>query len=146
MTFVKWDPFRDFVSLDRGLNAVLNAATRGVDSEESRESWTPAVEIFERGTDLVVRAELPGISRDEIEIDIEDDSLTLRGERKKDVEPEEGKSYRSERTYGAFKRSFSLAPTVDVSRISATHKNGVLEIVLPKVEQAKPQRVEIAAL
>ena len=145
MTFVRWDPFRDFVSLDRGLNAVLNAATKAVGSEETHESWTPAVETFERGTDLVIRAELPGISRDEIQIDVENNSLTLRGERKQDVEPEEGKSYRSERTYGAFKRCFTLPAIVDAGRISATHKDGVLEIVLPKVERAKPKQVEIQA-
>ena len=145
MTYVKWDPFRDFVSLDRGLNAVLNAATRAVGSEEPRKNWTPAVDIFEKGSDLVIRAELPGVSRDAIEIDVENNTLTLQGERKQDVEVEEGKNYRSERTYGLFSRRFTLPTTVDAGRISATHKDGVLEIVLPKVEQAKPKRIEIAA-
>ena len=145
MTFVKWDPFRDFMNLDRGFNAVLNAAARSVDSEGTPATWAPAVDIFEKGTDLVIRAELPGISKDEIEIDVEDHTLTLRGERKQDVEVEEGKSYRSERTYGLFTRQFRLPPTVDAGRIGARHKDGVLEIVLPKMEQAKPKRVEIAA-
>lgn len=145
MTFVKWDPFREFASLDRGL-AALSAATRSHQTEKSNGSWAPVVELFERENELVLRADLPGISRDEIEIEVENSMLTLSGERKQDVEIEAGKSYRSERTYGAFKRSFKFAPTVDVSRISATHKDGVLEIVLPKMEQAKPKRVEIAAV
>jgi HSP20 family protein len=145
MTFVRWDPFRDFANLDRGLNAVLKAGSRAVGAEQSNASWTPAVEIFENGTDLVIRAELPGISRDEVEINIENNTLSLSGERKQDVETEERKSYRSERTYGAFLRRFNLPATVDGGRVSATHKDGVLEIVLPKQEQAKPKRIEIAA-
>ena len=144
MTFVQWGAFPDLGRLDRGLNAVLNAATRAAESDSSGGSWRPVVETFEKGTDLVIRAELPGISRDEIEIDVEDGTLTLCGERKRDVDPGEGTSFRSERTYGAFKRSFSLPRTVDAARISASHKDGVLEIVLPKLEQAKPKRVEIA--
>ena len=80
-----------------------------------------------------------------VEIDVEDGRLTLCGERKRDIEPEEGTSFRSERTYGAFRRSFSLPRTVDAARISASHKDGILEIVLPKLEQAKPKRVEIVA-
>ena len=146
MTFVKWDPFRDFANLDRGLGAVFSTAIRPNPSGKTNETWAPVVEIFERENDLVLRADLPGISREEIEIEVEDNMLTLSGERKQDIEPETGKTYRSERTYGAFKRSFSLAPTVDVSRIGATHKDGVLEIVLPKMEQAKPKRVAIAAV
>ena len=146
MTFVKWGAFRDFENLDRGFNAILNAASRAVDSEGSRGSWMPAVDIFEKGTDLVIRAELPGISKDEIEIELENSTLMLSGERKQDIEREQGKSFRSERTYGAFKRSFNLPSTVDAGRISATHKDGVLEIVLPKMEQAKPKRVKIAAV
>ena len=145
MTLIQMDPFRGFWNLDRGIAAALNAATRSVNSEESNGSWAPAVDIFEKGDDLVIRAELPGISRDEIEINIEENTLTLRGERKQDVEADEGKSYRSERTFGVFTRRFSLPTTVDAGRISATCKDGVLEIVLPKMEQAKPRRIEIAA-
>ena len=145
MTFIQRDPFRGFWNLDRGIIAALNAATRSVNSEDSNESWAPAVDIFEKGDDLVIRAEVPGISRDEIEINVEHNTLTLRGERKQDVESGEGQSYRSERTYGAFTRRFSLPTTVDAGHISATCKDGVLEIVLPKMEQAKPKRIEIAA-
>jgi len=145
MTLIQRDPFRGFWNLDRGIIAALNAATPSVNSEDSSESWTPAVEVFEKGDELVIRAELPGISRDEIEINVEDNTLTLRGERKQDVEAAEGHSYRSERTYGVFTRRFSLPSTVDAGRISATCKDGVLEIVLPKIEQAKPKRIEIAA-
>ena len=145
MTLMRWDPFRDFWNLDRRIGAAMNAAARSGDSEDTYGSWAPAVDIFEKGDDLVIRAELPGVARDAIEINVENNTLTLTGERKQDVEVEDGKSYRSERVYGVFSRSFRLPTTVDAGRISATHKDGVLEIVLPKMEQAKPKRIEIAA-
>lgn len=145
MTLVKWDPFRSFWNLDRRFDVAFDAASRWRGSEESPGNWAPAVDIFEKGDDLVIRAELPGIGRDEIDIQIENNTLTLRGERKQESDVEQGKSYRSERVHGAFVRRFELPTTVDAGRVSANHKDGVLEIVLPTQEQAKPKRIEIAA-
>jgi len=145
MTLTKWDPFRDLRGIGRQLDEAFTELSRSGGYEESYGRWTPAVDIFERGDDLVIRAELPGINRDEIEVSVENDTLTLKGERKNDVEVENGKSYRVERTYGAFTRRFVLPTTVDPSRIQATHKDGVLELVLPKSEKSKPRRVDIAA-
>jgi HSP20 family protein len=114
------------------------------DSDDFYGAWAPAVDIFEKGDDLVIRAEIPGIDKDDVEINVQNNSLTLRGERKREQEVNEDSAYRLERSYGNFMRSFSLPRTVDSSRISAKYSNGVLDIVLPKAEEAKPKRVEIA--
>ena len=101
------------------------------------------VDIFEKGDDLVIRAEVAGLEKDEVDISVENNTLTLRGERKREAEFEEKDAYRLERAFGVFTRSFILPKTVDPARISATYMNGVLEIKIPKVEQAKPRRIEI---
>jgi HSP20 family protein len=108
-------------------------------------TWAPQVDIFEKGDDLVICAELPGLEQDDVDISIENNILMLRGERKRKTEFEEKDAYRLERTFGAFTRSFSLPKTVDSARISASYKNGVLELTLPKAEQAKPRKIEIQA-
>ena len=106
-------------------------------------TWAPLVDIFEKGDDLVIRAEVAGLEKDEVDISVENNTLTLRGERKREAEFEEKDAYRLERAFGVFTRSFILPKTVDPARISATYMNGVLEIKIPKVEQAKPRRIEI---
>ena len=140
-TITRWDPFRDLASLQTRLNSLLSD-TNG-STEDSYGPWRPPVDIFERGDDLVIRAELPGIKTDDIDIRVENNTLPLRGERKHESEVEDGKAYRLERSFGTFTRSFSLPTTVDSAAISAKHADGILEIVLPKVEQAKPRRIEI---
>lgn len=142
MNITRWDPIRELASLQTRLNSVLAEPHEA--AESSYGPWSPAVDIFERGDDLVIRAELPGVKSDDIDIRVENNTLTLRGERRQEDELREGKAYRLERTFGAFTRSFSLPTTVDSSRISAKHSAGVLEIVLPKVEHAKPRRIEIS--
>ena len=130
MTLTLWDPFRDLWVRE---------------GEGSEAGWAPPVDILEKGDDLVIRAELPGVAADAIDVRVEDNVLHLSGERKHETETEQGKTYRRERVYGSFSRSFSLPQTVDAVRIAASHKDGVLEIVLPKAEEAKPRRVEIRA-
>ena len=132
MTLVKWDPLRDLMNLQRRLVA-----------EDSYGTWAPVVDIFEKGDDLVISAEVPGLERDEIDIRVENNTLVLRGERKRESELDEKDAYRLERSFGAFTRSFTLPKTVDASRITASYKNGVLEIKLPKAEEAKPRQIEI---
>jgi HSP20 family protein len=130
MTLTLWDPFRDLW------------VREGKDADAR---WAPPVDILEKGEDLVIRAELPGVAAEAIDVRVEDNVLHLSGERKQENETEQGKTYRRERVYGSFSRSFSLPKTVDAARIAASHSNGVLEIVLPKAEEAKPRRVEIRA-
>ena len=108
-------------------------------------SWSPAVDVFEKDDDLVIRAEVPGVEKDDIDIRIEDGNLVLRGERKREEEITDDNAYRLERSYGGFVRSFRLPKTVDATRIAATCNNGVLEITLPKAEESKPKRIEISA-
>lgn len=139
MTLVKWDPFRDLANLHQRMSTQLGG------THDAYGTWAPPVDIFEKGDDLVIRAELPGVDKKEIDINVEDNRLMIQGERTRDSEFDEKSAYRLERTFGSFVRSFMLPKTVDASKISATYVNGVLEIALPKAEAAKPRKVEIAA-
>jgi HSP20 family protein len=114
-------------------------------AEESFGAWVPPVDIFERQDQLVLRAEVPGLDREDLDVRIENGVLTLHGERKREAEINEDNAFRMERIYGAFTRSFSLPTTVDGSKVAAAYKDGVLEVTVPKVEAAKPRKVEIRA-
>ena len=144
MTPVRWDPLQELASWSQRLNRSLgeNAGSR---PEEAYGAWAPPVDIYEKGHDLVIRAEVPGVDRNDIEVRMENGVLTLRGERKRETEVAEPNAYRLERRYGVFSRSFSLPTTVDPSRVAATYKDGVLELIVPKLEAAKPKKIEIRA-
>ena len=143
MTLVRWDPFQELASFSNRLNRSLNdVSTR---TEDSFGAWAPPVDIFEKDHKLVIRAELPGVQKDDIEVGIENGVLTLKGERKREAEFNEDNAYRLERVYGAFTRSFSLPTTVDPSKIEAVYKEGVLQVTVPKLEAAKPKKVQIQA-
>jgi len=105
----------------------------------------PPVDIYESDEALVVKAELPGFSKEDIAVELKHNTLMLRGERKREAEMQEGNYHRMERTYGVFQRSFVLPTTVDQQKVKATYKDGVLELTLPKVEAAKPRRVAISS-
>ena len=125
MTIVRWDPFRDF------------GFTTG-------NSWVPPVDIYQTGEhELVLKAELPDLSREEIDITVENFVLTLKGEKKLATEVKEEQFHHIERRYGAFSRSFSLPRTVDASKVSADYKNGVLTVRLPLREEAKPRQIKV---
>jgi len=143
MAITRWDPIRDLMNLQNSINSMLAESPSTARADDSYGTWMPPVDIFERGDDLVIRAELPGIDRKDIDIHVENNTLTLRGERKRDTEIEDGKTYRVERTVGSFMRRFSLPTTVNSTKIAARCKDGILEIVLPKMEEAKARRVEI---
>jgi len=134
MTLVRWDPFRDLMNIQRQMVP---------GSEDSYGKWAPAVDIFEKGDDLIIRAELAGVEKDDLDIRIENNTLVLSGERKRETEFEERDAYRLERSFGLFTRSFTLPKTVDSARIKASFKSGVLELTLPKIEAVKPQKIEI---
>jgi len=135
MRLVRWDPFRDLMNMQRQASEV----------EGSYGMWAPVVDIFESGDELVLRAEVAGLDKDDVEISVENNTLTLRGERKREPEFEEKNAYRLERTFGIFTRSFMLPKTVDSTRIGASYKNGVLELRIPKAAQAMPRKIEIKA-
>src|SRR6185369_8237521 len=142
MAVVRWDPFRDLNVLQDRMNRLFEDAGRGWRGNEepaATTTWSPAVDIFETEGEIVVKAELPGIDRKDIALNLEKNVLTLRGERRFAKEAKEDNYHRIERSYGAFSRAFSIPTTVDEEKINADYKDGVLKIVLPKKEQVKPK-------
>ena len=148
MAIVKVDPIREFAAMQDRMNRLFGNVYLRDEDTGLRGNWAPAVDIYEtENHDLVVRAELPGINREDIEVVVENSTLVLKGEKKLDTEVKEENYRRIERTYGTFHRSFTLPNTVDAGRISADVKNGVLTVKLPFREEAKPRtiNVEVAA-
>jgi HSP20 family protein len=140
---VSWDPYREFRSLNDRLNRAFGSATTRRDEEMSLGSWLPPVDIAEDKDKIVLSAELPGFKEDQIEIQMEGGVLTLRGERKFEEEKDGRSFHRVERSYGQFVRSFTLPNNVDRENIRANFRDGVLEIELPKREEAKPRQIRI---
>ena len=125
MTIVRWDPFRDF-------------------GFASASAWLPPVDIYQNGdAELVLKAELPDMSREDIDINIDNFVLTVKGEKKFSGEVKEEQFHHLERRYGTFTRSFSLPQTVDTGRVAADYKNGVLTVRLPLREEAKPRQIKV---
>ena len=110
---------------------------------DTRENWNPAVDILEKDGNLILRAELPGMTEKQIDLKLEGNTLTLKGDRKFVKEVKEENYHRVERSYGAFQRAFTLPGTVQHDRVKAKFKDGILEITLPKVEQAKPKQIKV---
>ena len=147
MAIVRWDPFRDLNMLQDRMNRLFDDAGRPwrTDEPAATTSWSPSVDIFETEGEIVVKAELPGIDRKDIQLNLENNVLSLRGERKFQKETKDDNYHRIERSYGVFSRAFSIPATVDEERIRADYKDGVLKIVLPKKDQAKPKQIKIAS-
>lgn len=145
MAIIRWDPFRDMVSLREKMNRLFEDVFtgRGDDKELASSTWAPAVDIFETENELVMSAEVPGIDEKDIEIKLEDNTLTLKGERKFEKETKEENYHRIERSYGSFYRAFTLPNSVDLDKIHAEHENGILKITLPKRQEIKPRNVKI---
>jgi len=145
MTTTRWDPFRDLMSIQDRMNRLFQETMARQRGEEELElgQWSPAVDIYETGERIVLRADLPGLEQSEIEVRVDENTLTLRGDRKatSEVKPED--FHRAERPHGPFLRSFSLPQNVDQAGIRATHKNGVLEIVLPRRREAKATSIRV---
>ena len=149
MALIKWrdsDPFKDLLDLQREMNRLFNSSlgrsTRG-ESALSETVWAPAVDIYDNKDNLVIKADLPGMTQKDIDVAVEDDVLRIRGEKKKETEQKEDDYYRVERAYGAFERSFTLPSNVDAAKIKATYKDGVLELALPKRAEAKPKQIKV---
>ena len=149
MAIVRWEPFRDLVSLQDRMNRLFDDSFRGVGRAAEEDwalggSWAPAVDIFEHEGNIVLKAELPGVDAKDVDIRVENNVLTLRGERKFDSEVKRDSYHRVERSYGAFSRSFTLPTVVDTGNIKAEFKEGVLRVTLPKREEAKPKQIAIS--
>ncbi len=144
MTITKVDPIREFAAMQDRMNRLFGNAYLRDEDTALRGAWIPPVDIFETDNhDLVVRAELPGISREDIEVSVENSTLVLKGEKKFNAEVKEDQYRRIERTYGTFHRSFTLPNTVDTSKVSADFRNGVLTVKLPFREEAKPRTINV---
>lgn len=145
MAIIRWDPFRDLITIKEKMNTLFEDAvtSRGEEKDFVSSSWTPSVDIFETENELVLSAEVPGIDEKDIEIKLEDNTLTLRGKRNFEKETKEENYHRIERTYGSFFRSFSLPLYVNQDAIKAEHNHGVLKIVMPKKPELKPRQVKI---
>jgi HSP20 family protein len=148
MAIVRWEPFRDLVSLQDRMNRIFDDAFRGnrggQDDWALGGSWAPSVDIYEHNGSLVLKAELPGVDAKDVDVRVENNVLTLRGERKLDNEVKQENYHRVERSYGSFSRSFTLPNVVDTEKIKAEYKDGVLQLVLPKKEEAKPKQISIS--
>ena len=144
MKLIRWDPFEEFVTMSNQLNRTINDPSTPR-TEDSFGAWAPPVDIFEKQDHLVIRAEVPGVQMADMDVRIENGVLTLHGERKQETDVTEENAHRMERVYGAFTRSFSLPTTVDAAKVTASYKDGVLEVTVPKAETAKSKSIEIKA-
>ncbi len=148
MPIVKVDPFRELSAMQDRVARLFGDAYLRDEDTGFRGSWAPAVDIFEtEHHDLVLKAELPGMTREDIEVIVENSTLVLKGNKTFDAAVKEENYRRVERTYGTFHRSFTLPNTIDASKVTADYKNGVLTVKLPFREEAKPRtiNVEVAA-
>ena len=146
MTLTQWTPVRDFAQLQDRINRAFTEAYAGGGDEglTNRGTWMPPVDIYQNGKDeLVLKAELPDMAREEIRITVDNNVLTIAGEKKLADEVKDEQFHRIERRYGSFTRSFTLPPAVDATKVSAEYKNGVLTLRLPLREEAKPRQIEV---
>jgi HSP20 family protein len=146
MAIVRFDPFRDLAQLQDRINRVFGEAYRRSDGDDVLKGgdWTPLVDIFEtKEHEIVLRAELPGLKRDDLDLRVENSTLTLRGERKQEKDVSKENFHRIERLYGTFSRSFSLPTTVDTEKVSANFADGVLTVTLPTRAEAKPRQIQV---
>ncbi len=141
------DPWKDFGSLQERINKMFDDTIRTLyppDGEElEKGTWAPAVDIYETNDSFVVSADLPGLNKDEIQIDLKDNTLTLKGEKKFEEKVSKDNYIRVERAYGSFVRSFTLPENVVPEKIKAKYKEGVLEVTIPKKEEAKPKQIKV---
>jgi HSP20 family protein len=147
MSMVRFDPFREMAQMQDRINRIFgDAYTRRHDDDlTQRGEWFPAVDIYENANqEIVLKAELPGLVREDIDVRVENNTLTLRGERKRDTEVKQEQFHRVERSYGSFSRSFSLPSRIDMEKVRAEFKDGVLAITLPVKAEAKPRQIEVA--
>jgi HSP20 family protein len=140
----RWEPFRGLPTLNERFNRLFSDTLLGGQAEDSAlTTWAPAVDIYETPNELVVKADLPDLNEKDIDVRMENNLLTIRGERKFEKNISEDNYLRVERSYGAFSRSFSLPNTLKAEAIQAEYKNGVLTVKLPKREEAKPRQVKV---
>ena len=140
-TLIRWHRARDMHTMQHEMTRLVDEFFHG----GRRGFWTPAVDMSESDEAFTVKAELPGFSKDDVQVEIKDNWLTLKGERKRETDVKEAKYHRVERVYGTFQRSIRLPAVVDVDKAEAIFKDGVLKLTLPKAAEAKPKPISITA-
>lgn len=140
MAIIRWDPFREMTQAQSQLNRLVDQVWGG-----RQESWLPAVDVFDKKDAVVLKAELPGMDSDDIQIEVDDNVLTIKGERKFEEEVEDERYYRVERRYGSFQRSIALPQGVLADQIKAGYEDGILTVTVPKAEEQKPRRIQVTA-
>ena len=146
MTIVRWDPFRNMTTLQDRINRIFeeaNTRSRDYDNEVSKCDWRPIVDIYDTEKSIIINAELPGLSKDDIALDVKENLLTLNGERKVDEQVKDDNYYRRERCFGSFERAFTLPSMIDSEKITANFKDGILKIEIPKPEEKKSKQISI---
>ena len=144
MTIVRWEPLRELGTLQTEMNRLFNTVFDGpTPSGATMRRWMPAMDLVESGEDFVLRADLPGMGEDDVNIELEDSTLTISGERKSEHEAKNEGFYRVERATGAFSRSLTLPKGVDPESVTARFDRGVLEVRIPKPAERKPRRISI---
>jgi HSP20 family protein len=142
-TLTQFQPFRGVSTLQEQINRLFEGSFDRSSDEANLTTWAPAVDIFETEQNLIVKADLPDIKPEELDIRVENNILTIRGERKFEKKVNENNYLRVERSYGSFSRSFSLSNTVNTESIQADYKNGVLTLSIAKREEAKPKQIKV---
>jgi HSP20 family protein len=142
-TLVRWEPFRDIAQVQNEMSRLFDGLFDG--RGRGSESWIPALDVWETESDLVYAFDLPGLEESEISIEVADDTLTVTGERRRKTEQQGDRYFRFERRYGSFSRAVGLPAGVDESKIAASYDGGVLEIRVPKPEEAKPRRIQLGS-
>jgi HSP20 family protein len=146
MAIVRWEPFRDLLATQREFDRLFREAFSPIfgESDLSSRTWMPPVDIFETDGEVVLKAELPGVKPEDVELRVENNTLFLRGERRFEKEVNEENYHRVERSYGSFSRSFTLPSSIDSEKVKAEYKDGLLTLTMPKREEAKPKTIKIA--
>jgi HSP20 family protein len=151
MAITRWRPFRDFLTIQDEMNRLfddffgrsagsIGPATR----TEWEEAWSPSVDVSETKDNVIVNAEIPGMSKEDVKVTVQDNILTLSGEKKQEKEEKNGSYHRIERSYGSFRRSFTLPTFVQADKVKAAYKDGILKITLPKTEEVKSKEIPIS--
>jgi len=146
MALIRWDPFREMSSLQERMNRLMSDfRTRSPFGEEemAQGSWIPAVDIYETKESIVLNVELPGVTKEDIALEVKDSTLTIKGEKKLEKNVTEENFHRMERSYGSFTRAFTLPSTVQQDKVKAKFRDGILEIMLPKAEEARPKQIKV---
>ena len=143
MTIVRWEPLRELSSLQTEMNRLFNAAFDAPAGGNGGRRWTPPMDLLETESHFVLRADLPGMTESDVAIELEDNVLTVSGERKTEHEDKREGFYRVERSFGRFSRSLTLPKGIDPEAVTARFENGVLEVRVPKPEERKPRKIAI---